>query len=115
MLCNWPFNPLEHIMKDANIAQLLEPVPQLQIPNNLPPEIMRKVMQNILNAPSIINIPPVDYKLFIAALESTRCKSYYYSIGKINATRLPNLTIQTFNMAISKGWEFQKNEDRVGE
>lgn len=46
--------------------------------------------------------------LHIATLESTRCRSEYRQSGKIQATRLPDLSIEINILPIHQGWVFHK-------
>ena len=38
----------EILFKNPNIAQILDTVPQVQIPVNLPPQILQQAIQNVL-------------------------------------------------------------------
>ncbi|MFX1374120.1 MAG: hypothetical protein ACFFCE_19895 [Promethearchaeota archaeon] len=111
MQCNWPFNPLEIILKDEEVSKLIETVSQIQIPQNLPPQLLQNVYQKIIQSINIKSIPPVEYENFIAILESTRCRSEYKTKGKINALRMPDMNIKVNTIPISQGWKFFKNED----
>src|SRR5947209_5561211 len=69
MQCNKPFSPIEVVLQNSQTASLLGPIQQLQIPANLPPQIMQQVINNILQQIQVVQIPPVDYELFQATLE----------------------------------------------
>jgi len=93
MECNTPFDPLSIVLKDPNAAPLLSPVPQVQIPANLPPNIMQQAINQILQQIGTTTIPPVDYSVLASSLESTRCCSQARIEGKIFATRRPDMNI----------------------
>ncbi len=109
MECKKPFNPLEVILNDPKAANLLAPVPQVQIPANLPKEIMEKVIQNVLQQINVIQIEPIDYKLFIASLESTRCRSTFEVVNKLLACRMPDMNISYNDLKVSSGYTFYKD------
>lgn len=109
MQCNIPFNVLEVIFKDKKVSKLIEPVHQVQIPSNLPPQILQQVIKQILNSIKIQSIPPIDYDLFFATLESIRCKSECWTKNKVNAVRMPDMNLAINNIQISSGWTFTKN------
>lgn len=114
MECNNPFNPIEIVFEDEDASNAISTVPQVQIPPNLPPEVLNQAYMNILNNIEIISVEPVDYEMFLATLESIRCKSECRSLGKINAMRMPDMRIGTNIIPLSQGWEFELNEETVG-
>ena len=109
MECNRPFNPVEVVLQSKEASTLLGPVPQIQLPVNLPPQVMEQAFNKILQQIRIVLVPPVDYNLFQATLESVWCKSEFRTSGKINATRLPNMNIAVSVVQVSSGWTFEKN------
>jgi len=110
MECNKPFDPIEIVLNDKDASSIIGSVPQVQIPVNLPPDLLQQAYNNILNQLRIVNVPPVDYTLFQATLESTRCKSEFRTRGKINAVRLPNMNIAVNIVRISSGWSYLECE-----
>jgi hypothetical protein len=110
MKCNKPFNPLEIVLSNPTTSNLIGPVPQAQIPSNLPPQVMQQAIQNILQQVNVVQIPPVDYELFQATLESTRCKSEFKTKGKITATRKPDMNIAINTLKTFQGWTFSKSK-----
>ncbi|MBZ9571721.1 hypothetical protein KJA15_00025 [Patescibacteria group bacterium] len=109
MECNKPFNPLEIVLSNTTTSQLVGPVPQAQIPANLPPQVLQQAINQVMQQINIIQIPPVDYELFQATLESISCRSEFRTKGKITATRRPDMTIATNTIKTSQKWEFTKN------
>jgi len=108
MACNTPFNPVEVVLQSSEASALLGPVPQIQLPVNLPPQMAEQVFQNILTQIKVVPVPPVEYNLFQATLESLWCRSEFRTIGKINATRLPDMNIAVSIVQVSSGWRFIK-------
>ena len=70
MKCDAPFNPLELLFSNQQIASLLEPVRQVQLPANLPPQLAQQAFNQILQQIQIVTINPIDYELFHAAVKS---------------------------------------------
>ncbi len=108
MECSKPFNPLEVVLNKPEIAALIAPVNQIQIPANLPAPILQQVLNNVLQQIQLVTVLPVDYSLFIATLESTNCKSEYRTLGKINAVRKPDMGIGINLVAVQQGWKYSK-------
>ena len=109
MNCNRPFDPLEVALNNPDIAKIISPLPQVQIPAGLPPQIQQQALQHILQQIQIIAVNPMDYELFNAALESIRCRSVHKTRLKISAVRLPDLNIAVNVAKVSQGWTFSKN------
>jgi len=94
MQCNISFNPFDVVMRDPTLAAQIRPVPQVQLPANLPQAILQNVLNQILQQIQTVATQPVDYELFQAALESIRERSEYRTTGFINAIRLPDMKIK---------------------
>lgn len=115
MQCNKPFDPLEVVLSDEKTSKLIGPVPQVKIPANLPPQILQQVINQILQQISIVQVEPVDYELFLASLESIRCRSEFRVKGKISAVRLPDMKIAVNTIKTESGWKFYKNKSDENE
>ena len=115
MKCNTPFNPLELVFSEQAIATLLEPVRLAQIPSNLPPQLAQQAYNSILKQIQVVAVSPVDYELFHAAVESIHSRSEFKTVGKINASRLPDMNIAVSVTPISQKWTFVENSDIVTE
>jgi hypothetical protein len=88
----------------------LSPVPQIQIPANLPPQLLQQVYNNVLQQIQTVQNQPVDYENFLAAVEGKDSRSEFVVKGKIFATRLPDNNIAMNLMQISGSWTFRKNQ-----
>lgn len=108
MECSRPFVPLQIVLNDPATAALLGPVPQAQIPANLPPPIMQQVLNQILASVNIVNVPPIDYEILQATLESPRCRSQFRTKLKLAATRMPDLNIAVSVLPLSGGWFYEE-------
>ena len=108
MECNKPFDPIEYVLRNNEAARLIGPVPQIQLPANLPPELLQQAFNHILQQIRVVEVPPVDYSLFQATLESVQCKSEFRTTVKIKAIRLPDMNIAVNVVRVSSGWAFTK-------
>jgi hypothetical protein len=113
MECNKVFEPLEVVLNDPIAANLLNSSVQVQIPANLPPEILQAIYTQILQGIQPVTVPSVDYELFLATLESTRGKSECRVKGKITAVRQPDMNISVSMVQLSQGWTFSKTDELI--
>ena len=106
MKCDSPFNPLEVVMADPVLSQQISPLPQIQMPANLPPEMANQIFQNIMQQHvKITTINPIEYELFQAAVESARIRSEFKTKLKISAMRMPDMNININVAPISSSWK----------
>ncbi|MBI3193392.1 MAG: hypothetical protein HYZ34_02870, partial [Ignavibacteriae bacterium] len=110
MKFNEPFDPLQLVLNDKVASNLLAPTQQVQIPSNLPPELLQQVYQAILAQVQIVQIPPIDYELYQASVESLKGKSDYRTTGKIFSNKLPDNNISINIIQTFSGWKYYKNE-----
>ncbi len=103
-----PFNPLETVLSDPQTAALLAPVNQIQLPANLPQPLLQQAYNQVLQQINVAQIPPIDYSLFIACVESVYGKSHFKINGKIFANRLPDNNISVNVIPIKSEWAFEK-------
>mgnify|MGYP000861562414 CR=1 FL=1 len=106
MKFNEPFDPLKIVLNDATSAALLAPAQQIQLPANLPSEILQEVYKQVLQQIKVVQIPPISYEIFNASLESSRCRSEFKTIGKIFANKLPDNNIAVNVLPTSSAWNF---------
>ncbi len=102
-----PFNPLEIVLNDPKSAALLSPISQIQLPANLPPAILQQAYNQVLQQIQIAQIPPLDYDLFIACVESVFCKSHFRINGKIFSNRLPDNNISVNVIPVKSEWVYE--------
>ena len=113
MECDKPFNPVELVLADPEVSALIEPVKQIQIPANLPPQVAQQLYNNLLQQIQFVEVPPIDYNLFQATLECCWCKSEFRTKGKINAVRLPDMNLAVNVLPISAEWLFSENSGAI--
>jgi len=105
MLTETPFDPMTHVMQDPQVAQRLTTLPNLPIPANLPQQAQQQVFQQFLQQVAVVQEPPVSYSLFLAAVESVRCRTQLREEGLLNAIRLADLNIQATRVRTEYAWE----------
>lgn len=111
MQCNKPFSIMEILKNSSEAPKLFGPVPQANIPSNLPPQLMQQIYNNIVaQASQIVPVNPIDYELILSTVESIYGRSAYIVEGKITAVRLPNMQFQISNTVTSNWWTFSDNE-----
>lgn len=89
-----PFQPLGLLREDPQYKDLFGPVPQVQIPANLPPQMLQQVFNQVLQQVAMTNLPPKEYQVIHALMESPRLATRFVSEGTILATRTPDLQIK---------------------
>lgn len=107
MKCRHPFNPIEEVFNSPVGAQFFAGVPQVTIPSGLPPEVMQQVAQRILQQIVVASVPPVEYGLCHAIMESVRRASAFVSKGRIFARREVDLNISINSVPLEQGWRVQ--------
>jgi hypothetical protein len=110
MSCKEPFNPFEVLMNDPSSSEHLAPVQQLEIPVNLPPQLLNQIYQQHFQQVKVVSLLPVKYEMFQATLESTHIRSEYRSVLLISGVRMPDLNININVAPMSQGWRTIVNE-----
>jgi hypothetical protein len=111
MKCRHPFSAMDEVAKSAVGPQLFAPIPQVTIPSGLPPDLMQQVVQQVqavLQQNLIVNLPPVEYQLRHAIVESARRASAFVTEGKLFARREPDLRISLNSVVLSQDWRMQE-------
>lgn len=106
MNCNSPFNPLEVIFSNEELANSINFVPQADIPMGLPPQVLQEAYNRVLQQLNVRILKPVEHSIFQAALESSRARSEYKTQLKIFAARQPDLKIAFSVESVKQGWNF---------
>lgn len=110
MECDDPFKPIGIILNSPEAPKLLSPVPQVNIPTNLPPNLIQQVYKKIVEeASTVTQINPVDFKLLLSTVESIYGKSEYLLKGKILASRLPSMKFAVSHVITEQKWTFSSN------
>jgi hypothetical protein len=103
--CRCPFNPMREIEKAGKAGPLFAPIPQLQMPANLPPQVAQQVMNQVLQKIGIVEVEPVEYSTVAALVESSRRASAYTIKGRIFARRDFEAKIGLNTVVTSQQWE----------
>jgi len=85
MECNEVFNPITTVLNGPGASQLLD-----------------------LGAQDVVTVPPMDYELFLATLESSRGRSELKKGGRITAMRQPDMNIVAGVIQLYEGWAYSK-------
>lgn len=110
MSCKEPFSPFEIVMNDPSLSKHLAPVQQIEVPANLPPQLLSQICQQHLQQVKVVSLPTINYEIFQVTLESTRIRSEYRSVRLISGVRMPDLNININVAPISQGWKTIVNE-----
>ena len=106
MKCDTPFNPLEIAITDPVLGPQICPLPQIQMPGNLPPDMANQIFQQITQQHvKVTTVNPIEYELFQAAVESARVRSEFKTKLKISAMRMPDMNININVAPISSSWK----------
>lgn len=108
MQCAKPFDPLKEVLADPIVSSLLSHVHQIQLPLNMPPELLQQAYNQILQQIRVANVPPVNCELFMATVESVRCRSEFKTKTSLNAVRLADMNIAVNITQTSEGWTFHE-------
>jgi hypothetical protein len=103
----YPFSPMIELMTSKEAAaDLLSPVPQLDMPANVSfPTYFTATLNDVQTAGTTKQIKPVDFEHIDALMESARLMHQGVTRGKILASRLPNLNVQFNALVAFRGWE----------
>jgi hypothetical protein len=99
-----PFDPGKELANSQAGAILLAPPQQVNLPANLPPQLAQQVLASVLGQIQVAAIPPVEFQLIHAVMESRRHASRFVVEGKILATRMPDLQLKMNLINTSSGW-----------
>jgi hypothetical protein len=99
-----PFDAIFELCNSPEGAKLLAPVPQLDLPANVPaPSWNTLPLADIVGEAE--EIQPVNFEHVLAIMESRQLASRSIEKGKILASRLPDLNLQVNPIVTFRGWE----------
>jgi hypothetical protein len=113
MAMDTPFDPLVEVMKDPKLSQQLTTLPQVNLPAGLPPVLAQQAHQQILAQIQVTSQAAKDYDLFLATVESPRCRSEFRQTGKLNAVRLADMNLQVMAVRTGVGWQSKEVDAKV--
>lgn len=102
MECLKPFDIISIVLNDPNAGPLLQPVQMVQLPMNLPVQL---VPQLVANAVRVVDVPPAPMKVLTGVLESIRLGNAYRLEGVIQAYRGIDLKLNFNPLYLSMGWQ----------
>lgn len=98
-----PFHPLMVVHANPAAAPLFGPMPSVTLPPGLPPQAVQALMHQVAQQ-AVALIPPTNYRLIQACLESVRTASHFTTEGAVFAARQPDFQLR-FNVApYRSGW-----------
>ena len=101
-----PFDPLQEYLRAEPNSEVLTPIQQVNFPQGLPVGAYPQIVQAILssNPTTISGLPPVDFDLELALVESEKFASRHRATGKILATRDQNVKINVNTIVMENSW-----------
>ena len=111
MKCSEPFSPIEILMEDTDIRNVLTRATLLNVPANTPPQLLQQIAQNIIQALNIVDIPAKEFEIFQATVESINFRSEFRTNGIISANRKADLNIALNVINIASKWYFKENKE----
>jgi hypothetical protein len=107
MKCDRPYAPIVEVMASEQVRDVLTaPAVQVNLPSNLPPEVLQQAYQRILQQIPLVQVPPVTSEIFNAAIETVSSSSHFRTVNLIHAVRRPDLSIGMNVVQAGFGWRF---------
>lgn len=99
-----PFSPIALLRTDPACKDLFAPIPQVQIPGNLPPAAAQQAIAAVLQQIPVAQIPPTKFENIHALMESKRLASRYISRGLVFGLRQADQQFRVSNLVERQGW-----------
>jgi hypothetical protein len=99
-----PFNPLGLLRADAACDALFAPVPQVQLPGNLPAAVAQQALNQALQQVGVVQVPPTPFENVHALMESARANSRFVSRGLVFGSRLPDQQFRVSTVTERQSW-----------
>jgi len=99
-----PWNPIGVVAAHPEGKDLFGPIPQIEIPQGLPPQAQAAILQQAVQSVNVAGIPAVPYRLIHAIFESTRLATRFITEGFVMAARQPDLQIRTNVVPTGQRW-----------
>lgn len=98
------FNPLSEIMEDPKVKLILETIPIISYPANMPPQLVEQRMIQLIQETGVTMQNNLQIECLIAAIEST--KKIYQIANEVTIAywRNLNMELNTNFTILSKGW-----------
>lgn len=100
-----PFSVFSEIAANAAAGpSIFDPAPTVQIPANLPPNVLQQAYNQVLQQIQVVKPPPIEYRITHALLEGTRHASANVTKGRILAVRTPDNQVNANMIPLETGW-----------
>jgi len=99
-----PHNPLTVLAENPACQVLFAPVPVVQIPANLPPQLAQQAHQNVLAQVRVAQVPPAPFELIHALIESARHASRFVTSGLVIGMKTADQQIRVSTLNVRQLW-----------
>jgi hypothetical protein len=99
-----PFNRMMVVHANPDAGPIFGPTPSVTLPPNSPPQVVQAIMQQLAQQ-AVAMIPPTNYRLIHACLESVRTVSHFVTTGGIFVARQPDFQLKFNALPYRSGWE----------
>ncbi|HOF40644.1 MAG TPA: hypothetical protein PLD73_11260 [Candidatus Hydrogenedentes bacterium] len=103
-----PFSPMEILWNDPNCAALFEPVPYLQMPAGVMPQLVQPVVEKWIQTHGIAEVPPSAFQMVAAIMENSLMSTHHVVEGQVFARRNPDLKIEVNCIQHKAKWQQRK-------
>lgn len=100
-----PHNPIRVLAENQACQALFAPVPVIQLPGNLPPQLAQQAYQQILAQVQVADVPPAPFETIHAVIESTRHASRFVTNGLVVGTKTADQQIRLSTLNVRQLWE----------
>lgn len=98
-----PFEPIAAVRANPAAAPVFGPVPSLNIPAGMPPPMVQAILSQAAQQ-AVVQVPPTDYRLVGACLESARAVSHFVTEGVIFVLRTQDSQLKFNMLSCRSGW-----------
>lgn len=99
-----PHNPLKVLADNPACQALFAPVPVIQLPANLPPQLAQQAHQQVLAQVQVAQVPLAPFEWIQAVVESTRYASRYVTNGLVVGTKTADQQIRLSTLTVRQMW-----------
>jgi hypothetical protein len=99
-----PHFPLTVLANNAACQPLFDPIPIVQLPANLPPQVAQQAYAQVMNQIMVASVPPAPFQLIHALVESRRTASRFITEGLVVGTKTADHQIRISTLNLKQGW-----------
>lgn len=104
MKCNDSFNVFNEILSDPNAANVINSIPVITVPANMPDAQKQAIYNNIANTINVAQQQAINLRCMMASIESPYASKVYYNDLIIVYWRDVNLNLQFNVSSKGSGW-----------